>query len=82
MASSTALAAPVPIPAARDVLRLLKPVTWFPPMWAFLCGVVSSGVPLGARLSFLIAGMLLHHAIKSHFIDIRILKRGESNGNA
>ena len=25
------------------VLELLKPVTWFPPMWAFACGVVSSG---------------------------------------
>jgi chlorophyll synthase len=23
--------------------RLLKPVTWFPPMWAFACGVVASG---------------------------------------
>ena len=32
--------------AARFVAQrgLLKPVTWFPPMWAFLCGVVSSGV--------------------------------------
>jgi len=30
------------------MLELLKPVTWFPPMWAFLCGVVSSGsVPEG-----------------------------------
>ncbi|WP_368492255.1 hypothetical protein [Sandarakinorhabdus limnophila] len=25
----------------RDVLELLKPVTWVPPMWAFMCGVVS-----------------------------------------
>jgi chlorophyll synthase len=33
-----------PIPAARDVLRLLKPITWFPPMWAFGCGAVSAGV--------------------------------------
>jgi chlorophyll synthase len=46
-------------PRPRDVLELLKPVTWFPPMWAFMCGVVSSGVPLGERLGFLIAGMLL-----------------------
>ena len=50
---------PVPVPAARDVLRLLKPVTWFPPMWAFMCGVVSSGVPLGERWPFLVAGMCL-----------------------
>ena len=26
------------------MLRLIKPHTWFPPMWAYLCGVVSSGV--------------------------------------
>ncbi len=23
-----------------------EPITWFPPMWAFACGVVSSGVPI------------------------------------
>ncbi len=33
-----------PFPAARDVLQLLKPITWFPPMWAFGCGAVSAGV--------------------------------------
>ena len=46
-------------PRPRDILELLKPVTWFPPMWAFMCGVVSSGVPLSERWGFLIAGMLL-----------------------
>ncbi len=46
-------------PAPRDVVVLLKPVTWFPPMWAFMCGVVSSGVPLGERIGFLVAGMIL-----------------------
>ncbi|WP_342354861.1 hypothetical protein [Sphingomonas sp. CFBP 13714] len=49
----------MPPPAARDVLELLKPVTWFPPIWAFLCGVVSSGVPLGDRWPFLVGGILL-----------------------
>ena len=48
-----------PAPRPRDVLELLKPVTWFPPMWAFLCGVVSSGVPIADRWGFLIAGVLL-----------------------
>ena len=24
-------------------LELIKPITWFPPMWAFLCGAVSTG---------------------------------------
>lgn len=46
-------------PAPRDVLELLKPVTWFPPMWAFMCGVVSSGVAITDRWPFLIAGALL-----------------------
>lgn len=47
------------LPSPRAVLELLKPVTWFPPMWAFMCGVVSSGVPMSDRIGFLIAGMLL-----------------------
>jgi chlorophyll synthase len=41
------------------VLELLKPVTWFPPIWAFMCGVVSSGVSIADRWPFLIAGILL-----------------------
>ncbi len=36
-------------PDLRAVLTLLKPVTWFPPMWAFSCGVVSAGVPLSCE---------------------------------
>jgi chlorophyll synthase len=24
------------------VLELFKPITWFPPMWAFACGVVAA----------------------------------------
>lgn len=48
-----------PFPAVRDVATLLKPITWFPPMWALLCGVVSSGVPVLSRWSFLIAGLAL-----------------------
>ena len=59
MANSLSTSAAIPIPAARDVLALLKPITWFPPMWAFLCGVVSSGVPVGERLPFLLTGVLL-----------------------
>ncbi|MES2904851.1 MAG: chlorophyll synthase ChlG [Pseudomonadota bacterium] len=54
IASATA-----PFPAMRDIITLLKPITWFPPMWAFLCGVVSSGVPIAERWPFLIAGILL-----------------------
>ena len=46
-------------PAPSDVLRLLKPITWFAPMWAYGCGVVSSGVPLAERWTFLIGGVIL-----------------------
>jgi chlorophyll synthase len=46
-------------PALRDVLELLKPITWFPPMWAMLCGVVSAGVPVMARWPFLLAAVAL-----------------------
>ncbi len=33
----------------KAVLTLLKPVTWFPPMWAFTCGAISAGVPLSSE---------------------------------
>jgi chlorophyll/bacteriochlorophyll a synthase len=46
-------------PALRDVLELLKPITWFPPMWAFMCGAVSSGAGLDGRLWFVAGGVLL-----------------------
>ncbi|MEM7703802.1 MAG: chlorophyll synthase ChlG [Pseudomonadota bacterium] len=48
-----------PVPALRDVVQLLKPITWFPPMWAFMCGAVSSGAGLDGRLWFVAGGVLL-----------------------
>jgi chlorophyll synthase len=42
-----------------DVLELLKPITWFPPMWAFMCGAVSSGAGLDGRWWFVAGGVLL-----------------------
>lgn len=59
MESSPPARLAVPLPAPRDVLELLKPITWFPPIWAFVCGVISSGVALGERWPFLVAGILL-----------------------
>lgn len=50
---------PTRLPSPSAVLTLFKPITWFPPMWAFACGVVSSGQPLAERWPFLIAGLLL-----------------------
>lgn len=49
----------VRIPAPRDVVALTKPVTWFPPMWAFMCGAVSSGAALGPSWPLLVAGVVL-----------------------
>lgn len=46
-------------PEPRAVLTLLKPVTWFPPVWAFVCGAVASGVPLAPRWSDVLWGALL-----------------------
>ncbi len=46
-------------PDPTAVLQLLKPITWFAPMWAFLCGVVSSGAPLQSRWPLALAGVVL-----------------------
>jgi chlorophyll/bacteriochlorophyll a synthase len=46
-------------PAPSAVAELLKPVTWFPPMWAFGCGVVASGVPLAGHWALIVVGVLL-----------------------
>jgi chlorophyll/bacteriochlorophyll a synthase len=59
MDRSAEVLTPVASPSPRAVLELLKPVTWFAPMWAFGCGVVSSGVPVSDRLWTLVAGVAL-----------------------
>jgi chlorophyll synthase len=46
-------------PEPRAALRLIKPVTWFPPMWAYLCGVVSSGVSPGGQWGMVALGVVL-----------------------
>lgn len=47
------------LPAPAAVLELLKPITWFPPMWAFACGVVSSGAPIAANAPVAFIGIML-----------------------
>ncbi len=47
------------LPEPRAMLRLIKPVTWFPPMWAYLCGAVSSGVAMGAHWGVVVLGIVL-----------------------
>jgi chlorophyll synthase len=46
-------------PAPATILELLKPITWFAPMWAFLCGLVSINAPYADRWGMVIAGTLL-----------------------
>jgi chlorophyll synthase len=46
-------------PDPKAVLTLLKPVTWFPPMWAFTCGVISTGVAVTERWWLLALGILI-----------------------
>ncbi len=46
-------------PEPRAVLTLVKPITWFPPVWAYLCGVVSSGVPVMSAPWLVLIGMVL-----------------------
>ncbi len=58
----TPLARRHPDPVAA--LALFKPITWFAPMWAFACGMVSSGAAIGrepavAALGIALAGPFL-----------------------
>ena len=46
-------------PAPAAVLELLKPITWFPPMWAFGCGLVSGGLVLPSQLGLMLGGAVL-----------------------
>jgi len=40
-------------------LTMIRPITWFPPMWAYLCGVVSSGVPMASAPWLVLLGVIL-----------------------
>ena len=46
-------------PTPLVILELLKPITWFPPMWAFACGVIATGIGITERWQVLLAGVLL-----------------------
>ena len=53
--SLTARRFPEPVAA----LRLIKPITWFPPMWAYVCGVISSGVAPAGQWWLVLLGVIL-----------------------
>lgn len=40
-------------------IELLKPITWFPPMWAFTCGAISSGQAFSQNWQVILLGILL-----------------------
>jgi len=47
------------LPDPLAVAELLKPITWFPPMWAFTCGVIASGIELFPNWPLILIGLLL-----------------------
>lgn len=47
------------VPKPSDVLELLKPITWFPPMWAFACGILSIGSPQLDNYWHILVGLIL-----------------------
>ena len=46
-------------PSLRTVAELLKPITWFPPVWAFACGTVASGQSLSDNWLLILLGLVL-----------------------
>ena len=46
-------------PRFSAVTELLKPITWFPPMWAFTCGVVASGQSFSEHWLLIVVGIVL-----------------------
>lgn len=56
---ATAVSTERAFPALPAVIELLKPVTWFAPMWALGCGVVSAGVPVLEHWPSIVGAALL-----------------------
>jgi chlorophyll/bacteriochlorophyll a synthase len=50
---------PAPWPTPSAAIELLKPITWFAPMWAYACGVISTGLPIEHRWFEVALGILL-----------------------
>ena len=46
-------------PDIMTTLELIKPITWFPPMWAFLCGAVSTGLIQFENMGYIFLGIIL-----------------------
>jgi hypothetical protein len=66
----------MPRPALSTDAERLKPIAWFPPMWALGCGVVACGAAVADRWSLVIVGVLLawaYSALGSNFFVIGML---------
>jgi chlorophyll synthase len=50
---------PRTLPQLAAVAEVLKPITWFPPMWAFVCGTISAGRPAAGHWPQIILGVAL-----------------------
>ena len=48
-----------PYPQPRVMLELIKPITWFPPMWAYLCGIISVGISPWSAWPLVLLGVFL-----------------------
>ncbi|MEO0766479.1 MAG: chlorophyll synthase ChlG [Pseudomonadota bacterium] len=46
-------------PEPGAALRLIKPITWFPPMWAYVCGLIASGAAVAGQWHLVLLGVLL-----------------------
>ena len=57
--ASAASRALVPPPSPAAVLELVKPITWFPPMWAFGCGAISAGIGFDGQWLVVALGVVL-----------------------
>ncbi|MFY9239800.1 MAG: chlorophyll synthase ChlG [Roseovarius sp.] len=57
--ADTPIITPRRYPDPLALLRLIKPITWFPPMWAYLCGAVSSGASPSGQWFLVILGVIL-----------------------
>ena len=47
------------LPDPKAILTLLKPITWFPPMWAFACGSITGSEKIADNLPIFLMGLAL-----------------------
>jgi chlorophyll/bacteriochlorophyll a synthase len=49
----------IQLPQISAIAELFKPITWFPPMWAFACGAIGAGAYWGRDGWLIFIGMIL-----------------------